>query len=191
MAHPCKCCCYQELKVFDSNGTSLGRFTEDCYFCHSLPQYTIFDESDNPTYKVHPPVCFGCWYVIITYYYYHYYLLLLLLFYYYYLLFLIIITYYYYYYFIIISVQICAEGLCNCRVPFYLYDISQTGDHDDSNVRGKIVKVWAGLLNTFIDVHKFEVEFPINADANEKARICGATFLINEIYFHEEKKQNT
>jgi len=148
LAHPCKCCCYQEIKVFDADGSSLGRFTEDFYLCPHLPQYTIFDQNDHPSYKVHPPVCAMC------------------------------------------CVDICAEGLCNCRVPFYLYDLDKTGDHDDNDVRGKIVKVWAGLLNTFLDVHKFELEFPVNVDADEKARIVGATFLINEIYFHEEKKQN-
>ena len=112
LAHPCKCCCYQELKAYDAEGHSIGRFTEDFYFCHHLPQYTIFDENEKPTYIIHPPVCMGC------------------------------------------CVNICAEGLCNCRYPYYIYPFGTTGDHDDNNIRGKIVKVWAGLLNTFLDVHK-------------------------------------
>ena len=69
----------KELKAFDAEGHAIGRFTEDFYYCHPLPQYTIYDENDNPNHIVHPPVCMGC------------------------------------------CVNVCAEGLCNCRYPIFIH----------------------------------------------------------------------
>jgi Scramblase len=53
---PCKCCCYQELKV-TSGGNLLGTITETCYFC--IPTFTATDKSGNPIYKIHQPTCCG------------------------------------------------------------------------------------------------------------------------------------
>jgi len=40
-------------------------------------------------------------------------------------------------------VNICAEGLCNCRIPFYVF--LPTGDTSAENKVGSLTKIWAGL----------------------------------------------
>ena len=72
-------------------------------------------------------------------------------------------------------------GLCTCRYPLYIYDPNNT----EKEV-GKIVKVWAGLGKEIIGSHKFEVVFPDNADVVTKARLIGAMFLMNELFFRPE-----
>jgi hypothetical protein len=83
-----------------------------------------------------------------------------------------------------LCVDCCAEGWCNCRVPFYVYPVDSAGDEDLPV--GRIVKVWSGLGNELLGVHQFECAFPHAADAATKARLMGATFLINELFFRHE-----
>ncbi len=80
----------------------------------------------------------------------------------------------------------CAEGCCTCRIPFYIY----TPENDNEHV-GKIVKIWAGLGNELLGVHQYEVEFPPGANEEAKARLVGAMFLINELFFrkNDDKEQ--
>jgi hypothetical protein len=83
-------------------------------------------------------------------------------------------------------VDLCAEGLCNCRIPVYLYPPNTTSTDKDARV-GKIVKVWAGLGNElFTNAKTFEVEFPKDATAEAKARIIGGVLLVNQIFFQND-----
>jgi len=40
-------------------------------------------------------------------------------------------------------IDCCAEGLCNCKVPFYIYPAGSSGGKGEEI--GKIVKMWRGL----------------------------------------------
>lgn len=93
-------------------------------------------------------------------------------------------------------VDCCAEGCCNCRVPFYLYP---PGGDDDSQLKAtactqaegvdgptnaQICKIWSGLgTELFTDADKFEVKCPDGADAAKKAQLIASTLLINQVMF--------
>ena len=82
-------------------------------------------------------------------------------------------------------VNIFAEGLCNCRVPIYIYPPGTT-DFGTDNKIGYITKVWSGFgTELFTDADKFEVEFPPGATPDSKARILGTLFLMNQLFFEE------
>ena len=52
--------------------------------------------------------------------------------------------------------DLCAEGCCSCRIPFYIYP---PGQHDTGTQVGKIVKVWGGIAKElFTDADTFELE---------------------------------
>jgi hypothetical protein len=58
-------------------------------------------------------------------------------------------------------VDIFAEGLCNCRVPIYVYPGDATSLDKDSKIGG-MVKIWSGLgTELFTDADKFEVSLSI------------------------------
>lgn len=83
-------------------------------------------------------------------------------------------------------VNCCAEGCCNCRIPFYIYT---PGKGDDKRQVGKIVKIWSGLGNEmFTDADKFELEYPPGANASSKATLLGATFFLNALFFERQKE---
>jgi hypothetical protein len=82
-----------------------------------------------------------------------------------------------------LCVNCCKEGCCNCRIPFYIYS-----PDNDANEVGKIVKIWGGFAKEILtDADTFEVQFPTNQDAATKARVLGATFLINQLFFERQK----
>jgi len=102
-------------------------------------------------------------------------------------------------------VDCCAEGCCNCRIPFYLYP---SGGGDDSALiatnaalghgvdpkngppKAQICKIWAGLgKELFTDADTFEVKCPDDATPDDKAILLAATLLINQISF--EKKTSS
>ena len=71
-------------------------------------------------------------------------------------------------------VNCCAEGFCNCRVPFYIYEANN--DREGAQV-GSITKVWAGATKELLsDANTFEVTFPKVSDGNTKANVIGACF---------------
>mmetsp|Transcript_47108 Transcript_47108/g.112291 ORF Transcript_47108/g.112291 Transcript_47108/m.112291 type:complete len:284 (+) Transcript_47108:150-1001(+) len=92
-----------------------------------------------------------------------------------------------------LCVDICAEGFCNCRVPFYVYPLG--ANHVAGFEVGKIVKIWykkswSGLATEmFTDADKFELEFPADESPETKARLLGSLFLLNQLFF-EVKHQN-
>merc|ERR1711907_460121 len=82
-------------------------------------------------------------------------------------------------------VNCCAQGCCccSCRIPFYVYPVG--GEQEV----GEITKVWAGLgTELFTDADKFECKFPSDADSAGKARLIGATLMINQLFFEREKE---
>jgi len=80
-------------------------------------------------------------------------------------------------------VNCCAQGCCNCRIPFYIF---MEPDHVHN---GEITKVWGGLFNELIDVDKFECKFPAVATPAAKARYIGATLMINQLFFERQKEE--
>jgi len=81
-------------------------------------------------------------------------------------------------------VNVCAEGLCNCKIPFYIY--KEGVPPVDGNQVGKIIKMWRGMgTEVFSDAASFNVEFPADADAAGKARLVGTTFYINMLFFEK------
>ncbi len=83
-----------------------------------------------------------------------------------------------------VCVNVCKEGCCSCRIPFYIYTPGKEGDNDEI---GKIVKVWSGLgTEIFTDADKFELLFPTDADPGNKATLLGMLFLLNTIYFERD-----
>lgn len=53
---PCKCCCFQEAS-FTSNGNSLGKIEETCYWC--IPTFKVYDHEEKELYILHQPTCCG------------------------------------------------------------------------------------------------------------------------------------
>jgi len=82
-------------------------------------------------------------------------------------------------------VNIFAEGLCNCRVPIYVYPPDATSFTPENKI-GNITKVWRGLgTEMFTDADSFEVEFPPGAGPDSKARLVGTVFLLNQLFFEK------
>ena len=81
-------------------------------------------------------------------------------------------------------VNVCAAGCCNCKVPFDIID------HDKGEKVGRITKVWSGLGKELLtDADNFETDFPVYADGASKARILGAVFLLNQVFFESKSPQ--
>jgi hypothetical protein len=78
-------------------------------------------------------------------------------------------------------VDMSAEGCCSCRVPFHIYPL---GHHEKGQEVGKITKVWGGFGKEILTVaDSFELHFPDGVDQVTKARLLGATFMINQLFF--------
>jgi len=86
-----------------------------------------------------------------------------------------------------VCVDCCAEGCCNCKVPFYVY--KPDNDKPKQEV-GKIIKLWQGMgTELFTDADTFSLEFPDDADAAAKARLLGTSIFINFLFFEGQKQQ--
>ena len=82
-----------------------------------------------------------------------------------------------------LCVDVCAEGLCNCKIPFYIYPPGKGAKGEEI---GKIIKLWRGLgTEIFTDASSFQVEFPKGIDETAKARVLGSTFFINMLFFEK------
>jgi hypothetical protein len=83
-------------------------------------------------------------------------------------------------------INIFAEGLCNCRIPIYIYPPDATNFNAESKI-GYITKIWSGLgTELFTDAAKFEVEFPPGSAPDSKARVLGTVFLMNQLFFETD-----
>jgi len=159
-----KCCCFQEVAVTDGAGTDLGHAIERCYCC--VPGFSTESPGAGgkfvPEYDFHQPTCCGG-----------------------------------------MMVNCCAQGLCNCRIPFLIYppggdEASVLKSSGSTPVPGQtgvpdaqITKVWSGLATElFTDADTFELKAPDDSDANGKARLIGATLMINQLFFEGGKDEN-
>jgi hypothetical protein len=80
-------------------------------------------------------------------------------------------------------VNACAEGCCNCKVPYYIYAPNQE-DRGKGMEKGKIIKIWRGMATEFFsDADTFTINFPADATPEQKARVLGSTFLLNMMEF--------
>jgi len=88
----------------------------------------------------------------------------------------------------------CAQGCCNCRIPFMIKDKefkdlpcskgTPISSEPDKAPDAQITKVWRGLKTAILtDADSFELKCPDGADAASKARLIGATLLLNQIFF--------
>jgi len=101
-------------------------------------------------------------------------------------------------------VNVCAEGCCNCRIPFYMYPIGggdddsldcdasvpKTHDKQEGATKAQICKIWNGLGNElFTDADTFEVLVPQQSanDASSKARLIASTLIINQLFFERQQ----
>ena len=86
-----------------------------------------------------------------------------------------------------LCVDCCAEGLCTCRVPFYIFEGGV--EHVKGKQSGKMVKVWSGMAEELLsDSDNFEVVFPSSRPGHgsieqTRARLLGSLFLVNQLYF--------
>ena len=88
-----------------------------------------------------------------------------------------------------LCIDVCAEGCCNCRIPYYVYPVGSLdrgtelmGSRPEADPKkgkegkkyAQITKVWGGAATEmFSDADKFEVEFPAGSDPASKARLLG------------------
>jgi len=80
-----------------------------------------------------------------------------------------------------LMVNIFAEGLCNCKIPFYLYP---PGKRAEADIKGKVIKEWGGLVaEMFTSADKFSVEFPTDATPETKAAIWAGVMLVDYNHF--------
>jgi hypothetical protein len=85
----------------------------------------------------------------------------------------------------------CAEGnpCCGrgcCKVPFHLFPASQQDTDNGAEPIAKIVKVPKSLsVEIFTDSEAFDVTFPNDATAVQKAIIASSAVLINAAFFEE------
>ena len=74
-----------------------------------------------------------------------------------------------------------------------MYQNKKLNKDDISSINdGKIAKVWSGLgTELFSDATNFELEFPKEDAANYsgKARLLGAVFLINQLFFERTNQR--
>ena len=89
-----------------------------------------------------------------------------------------------------------AEGICTCRVPFYIFEPGV--EQVKGNEAGKLVKVWKGLAEQlFTDSDNFEVTFPTESVRSKesieetRARLMGSLFLVNQLYFEGSSDGST
>ena len=83
-----------------------------------------------------------------------------------------------------------AQGCCNCKIPFYIYRPDQT-DRGKGQEIGNIIKQWRGFgTEMFTDADTFTIDFPKDANSDQKARLLGMTFLLNMMEFEKPQKNN-
>jgi len=161
-AGSCKVCCFQEMSFFDEKQQPIGMIKEPCYMC--VPYHTIFDESEQPQFRVQMPTCCGgmcvdccaegCCNMRIPFYIYP------------------------------------ADGDMDTEHAL----LGKTPKTDPKSSRNgsmyaQITKVWAGgMTELYTDSDNFEVEFPASATAKQKALLVGSVFFLNMLYFERQKQ---
>merc|ERR1719421_2392383 len=92
----------------------------------------------------------------------------------------------------------CAQGCCNCRLPFFIYKDEKefaaenpmpSSTATNTQEPGKptvaqITKVWAGMKKEcFTTADSFEFKSPDGATDEAKLRLLGATIMIDQLFF--------
>jgi len=74
----------------------------------------------------------------------------------------------------------CAEGKSCCVIPYHIFPADQADTDNGADPIGKIVSRPKSLLTeVFTDSNVFDVYFPAEANAEQKALICGSAVLLN------------
>lgn len=90
-------------------------------------------------------------------------------------------------------VNCCAEGkncgaVC-CRVPFHIFPASQQDTDNGAPNAGKILKIPKSIkTEVFTDAEAYDVTFPEDATAEQKALLAGSTIYINANFFEQENE---
>lgn len=90
-----------------------------------------------------------------------------------------------------ISAKCCQCGfICPCNeVNFLIFSGDNSGDFSDSNAIGRIKKLNAGCVQEmFTKADNFEIEFPENANPEQKLLLISTALLID--YTHFEKQDS-
>jgi len=102
-------------------------------------------------------------------------------------------------------VNCCAQGCCNCRIPFYIYKAgageegilyapgaAKYPNCKTEHPEAQITKIWSGMYNEFLtDADKFEIKCPDGADTGDKARLIAATLMLNQVFFEKQKDNDS
>lgn len=83
-----------------------------------------------------------------------------------------------------LCVDVCAEGLCNCRIPFYYFPPNGSSSKENKLGDANLTKIWTNVgRELFTDATTFEHVFPADANGDAKITMVGAAFLINQLFF--------
>lgn len=77
-------------------------------------------------------------------------------------------------------INCCSVG-CTCKLPFNIHEAS-----GDVWPAGQIMKEYSGLGNELLQINMFSIAFPPNIDANMKANLLGAAFLVDYTVFEKD-----
>lgn len=89
----------------------------------------------------------------------------------------------------------CAEGCpCTprgcCKVPFWIFSPDQTKTNGDAPHLGKILKKPKSMMTEILtEANAFDVEFPPEATASQKAMLVGTSLFFNSIFFESQQEQ--
>jgi len=97
----------------------------------------------------------------------------------------------------------CAQGCCNCRIPFFFYKdpsveepLKATGAVNtapgaEGVADAQITKVWVGLKKECLTTaDSFEFKSPDDASDEAKMRLLGATIMIDQLFFEGDDQNN-
>lgn len=93
-------------------------------------------------------------------------------------------------------VNCCAEGnpCCGrgcCKVPFHIFPADQADTDNGASHAGKILKLPKSLTVEFLtDSEAYDISFPKDATAEQKALIAGSTIFINANFFEAGNDPN-
>jgi len=149
----CKCCCYQEVEARVGGETGTSLGMVQEQCWYCVPTFKTLNEQGADEYVIHQPTCCGG-----------------------------------------CMINPCHQGCCNCRIPFMIMKSNSDEipcskgtpipSEPDKAPNAQITKVWRGMSTEILtDADSFELKCPDGADASAKARLIGATLLLNQLFF--------
>jgi hypothetical protein len=93
----------------------------------------------------------------------------------------------------VICINCCAEGNpCGrgcCKISFRIYPADATNTNGDAPYLGKILKQPKSLMTeVFTDANSFLIDFPANANVEQKAILMGTSIFLNAVYFEGQEQ---